>query len=69
MRFVCSLPPCEAVRYTTLAGRTTARILRCEPLSATILPTKSPYEGGVDESLPPKVRELLPARSTQMPPF
>jgi len=24
---------CEAVRLTTLAGRTTARILRCKPLS------------------------------------
>jgi hypothetical protein len=28
---------------------------------------KSPYEGGVDESLPSKIRELLPARSAQMP--
>jgi hypothetical protein len=28
---------------------------------------KSPYEGGVDESLPSKIRELLPARGAQMP--
>ncbi len=35
--------------------------------SATVVLMKSTYEGGVDESLAPKVRELLPARSAQMP--
>jgi len=34
--------------------------------SATVVLMKSTYEGGVDESLAPKVRELLPARSAQM---
>jgi len=28
---------------------------------------KSPHEGGVDESLPSKIRGLHPARSAQMP--
>jgi hypothetical protein len=28
---------------------------------------KSPDEGGVDESLPSKIRGLLPARNAQMP--
>jgi hypothetical protein len=28
---------------------------------------KSPYEGGVDESLPSKIREPLSARNAQMP--
>ncbi len=36
-------------------------------LSATVVSMKSPYEGGVDESLPSKMRGLLPARSAQMP--
>jgi hypothetical protein len=36
-------------------------------LSATVVAMKSPYQGGVDESLPSKVRGLLPARSAQMP--
>jgi hypothetical protein len=27
---------------------------------------ESPYEGGVGESLPSKIRELLPARGAQM---
>jgi len=28
---------------------------------------KSPYEEGADESLPSKIRGLLPARGAQMP--
>src|SRR6266576_1746502 len=36
-------------------------------VSATVVPMKSPYEGGVDESLPSKIRGLLPAGSAQMP--
>ena len=36
-------------------------------VSATVALMKSPYEGGVDESLPSKIRGLLPARSAQMP--
>lgn len=34
--------------------------------SATVVP-KSRYEGGVDESLPSKIRGLIPARNAQMP--
>src|SRR5258707_322096 len=41
--------------------------LRMPVLSATAVPMKSPYEGGVDESLPSKIRGLLPARNAQMP--
>ena len=36
-------------------------------LSATIVAMKSPDEGGVDESLPSKIRGLLFARCAQMP--
>ena len=36
-------------------------------LSATVVAMKSPYEGGVDESLPSKIRGLLFARCAQMP--
>ncbi len=36
-------------------------------VSATVVPMKSPYEGGVDESMPSKIRGLLPAGSAQMP--
>ena len=35
-------------------------------VSATVVLMESPYEGGVDESLPSKIRELLPARGAQM---
>jgi hypothetical protein len=35
-------------------------------LSATVVPMKSPDEGG-DESLSSKIRGLLPARTAQMP--
>jgi hypothetical protein len=35
-------------------------------LSATVV-LKSPYEGGVDESLPSKIRVPLSARNAQMP--
>jgi len=48
-------------------GRTTAHILRCDPLSATVVHVKSPDEGGVDESLPSQIRGLLSARNAQMP--
>src|SRR5438552_15581649 len=47
--------------FNHLCGRTTARILRCDPLSATVVHVKSPDEGGVDESLPSQIRGLLPA--------
>src|SRR5437879_4491150 len=40
--------------------------LRMRALSATAVPMKLPSEGGVDESLPSKIRELLPARGAQM---
>src|SRR5258708_4929816 len=36
-------------------------------LSATVVQMKSPYEGGVDESLPSKIREPIFARSAPMP--
>jgi len=36
-------------------------------LSATVVPMKSPYEGGVGESLPSKIRGLLPAHSAPTP--
>jgi hypothetical protein len=36
-------------------------------LSAIVVLMKSPDEGGVDESLPSKIRGLLPVRSAQMP--
>jgi hypothetical protein len=36
-------------------------------LSATVVPMKSPDEGGIDESLPSKGQGLLPARTAQMP--
>jgi hypothetical protein len=36
-------------------------------LLATVVPTKSLYEGSIDEGLPSKVRGLLPARSAQLP--
>ena len=65
MRFVCSLYLAKRYVYHATAGRTTAHS-KLRTLSAIILPMKSPSEGGVDESLAPKVRELLPARSAQM---
>ena len=36
-------------------------------LSATAVPMKSPSEGGVDESLPSKIRGLIPGHGAQMP--
>jgi hypothetical protein len=36
-------------------------------LSATVFLMKSPDEGGVDESLPSKIRGPLSARNAQMP--
>jgi hypothetical protein len=36
-------------------------------LSAIVVLMKSPDEGGVDESLPSKIRGLLSARNAQMP--
>ena len=36
-------------------------------LSATVVPMKLPSEGGVNESLPSKIGELLPAHRAQMP--
>jgi hypothetical protein len=36
-------------------------------LSATVVPMKSPDEGGVDESLRSGIRGLLPTRCAQMP--
>jgi hypothetical protein len=36
-------------------------------LSAIVVPIKRPDEGGVDESLPSKIRGLFPARTGQMP--
>src|SRR6266404_1256324 len=53
--------------FNHAGARTIARILRCDPLSTTVVPMKSPYEGGVDESLPSKVRGLLPLPSAQLP--
>src|SRR5207302_7939364 len=47
------------------AGRPTAHF-KMRTLSATIVPMKSPYEGGVEESLPSKVSRLLPAHRVQM---
>ncbi len=35
--------------------------------SATIVLMKLPHQGGVDESLPSKVRGLIPARSAHLP--
>jgi len=35
--------------------------------SATVVPMKSRYEGGVDESLPSKIRGLISAGNAQMP--
>src|SRR6266581_4329432 len=40
---------------------------KMRPLLATVVPMKSPYEGGVDQSLPSKVRGLLPLPSAQLP--
>src|SRR2546425_3466292 len=66
---------CASFAHHTLRSGTSNRLcsslhcahLRMRVLSATAVPMKSPYEGGVHESLPSKIRGLLRARGAQMP--
>ena len=66
---------CVSLAHFTLRSRTSNPACvshrrahtQMRTLSATVVLMKSPDEGGVDESLPSKIRGLLSARNAQMP--